>query len=158
MLRDHQSGTEFSHANDVDLSWLSASARFFFGRTRRRPVDTIVAILREKLADLDVAESDLRRHAEAYLETLSQSERALLVGLTGLALPSGTSLLGRYRPPPSRCFRKRGPRSLPARTPVRSVVHRPAAVATDRRRLRTERVGSRRTLRSAARPTPCRED
>ena len=74
---------------------------WIFGRTRRRPVDTIVAILREKLADLDVDEHDLRRHAEAYLETLSTTQRVLLVGLSGLALPSGTSLLGRHRPPPS---------------------------------------------------------
>ncbi len=74
---------------------------WLFGRARRRPVDTIVAILREKLADLNVDEHDLRRHAEAYVKTLSSTERALLVGLTGLALPSGRSLLGRYRPPPS---------------------------------------------------------
>ncbi len=74
---------------------------WIFGRTRRRPADTIVAILREKLADLDLDEHDLRRYAEAYVETLPPTERALLVGLTGFALPSGTSLLGRRRPPPS---------------------------------------------------------
>ena len=72
---------------------------WLFSRLRRGPLEAVVAILGTNLAELRIEEDELRRFAAAFVPTLTGFERSLLVGLTGLALPSGRSLLGR-RPPP----------------------------------------------------------